>query len=472
MSQSQPPAWLNPPSERRQGERRASADRRAQPARRAAARRAPAAGSETAERRSQRERRGQAERRSQSERRAVQRRRAAAPPGVAERRYLLVATILLLIYGLVMAYSASSAKAYFAYGTSWYLFERQLVYALVGVVAMFVVARVDYTWWRRLALPLALFVGLLLMAVLVPGIGSQINGARRWIIVGGQSVTPSEFAKIAAVMLVAALIAERPADVLRGRGFLRLFALGVVPAGGLIMLEPDLGTTMVLTLAVVSVLVAAGARLRHLVTLGMAGALTVLALIVVEPYRMQRLTAFIDPWRDPTGPGMQTVQSLISIASGRIFGVGLGNSIQKFGYLPEQTTDSITGIIGEELGLLGLLALIGFYVFLAWAGYRIALSCRELFGKLLATGIVTAVVGQAFINIAAALGLLPLTGIPLPLVSLGGTSLLVVLIGIGIVANIATNRRSYIVVSPERRSSAHRRRRDGRAHDTRPRSRG
>lgn len=482
MPEQQLPAWLSPPPEGRQTERRRQPERRGSATSPAAPPPAPAA-----RKRSSRAKTGAAkaptgtaqartvaaqERRTGADRRGAQRRRAAKlPPGVAERRYLLAATILLLIYGLVMAYSASAAKAFFTYGSSWYFFERQLVYAVLGVVAMFVLARVDYRWWRRLALPLAIVVGILLVAVLIPGVGTQINGARRWILLGGQSLTPGEFAKMAAIMLVAGLAAERPREVLQAGGFARLVLIGIVPAGALIMLEPDLGTTIVLALAVVAVLVAAGSRLRHLLTLCLAAALAVLALIAVEPYRMQRLTAFIDPWQNPRGAGMQTVQSLVSIASGRIFGVGLGNSIQKFGFLPEQTTDSITGIIGEELGLLGLLALIGFYVFLAWAGYRIALSCRELFGKLLATGIVTAIVGQAFINIAAALGLLPLTGIPLPLVSLGGTSLVVVLMGIGIVANIATNRRSYIVVSVERRGGAHRRRRDGGAHDARPRRR-
>jgi len=195
-------------------------------------------------------------------------------------------------------------------------------------------------------------------------------------------------------------------------------------------------------------------------------------LILVEPYRLARLVTFLDPWKDPQGSGFQATQSLISIASGRIFGVGLGNSVQKFGFLPEQGTDMITGIIGEELGLIGLVLLLALYVALAWACFRIALNCKEVFGKLLATGITAIIIGQACINIGAALGLLPLTGVPLPLVSLGGTSLLVVLAGLGILLNIATNRRSHIVVSAQRRDRTARRGGDRRAPAADARRRG
>jgi cell division protein FtsW len=215
---------------------------------------------------------------------------------------------------------------------------------------------------------------------------------------------------------------------------------------------------------VVAVLVAAGARVRHLAALATGGGALVLMLIVAAPYRMARFTAFLHPLHDTQGTNWQATQSLISIASGHFFGVGLGNSVQKFGFLPEHNTDMITGIIGEELGLFGLLLLVGCYVFLAWAAFRIALSCRELFGKLLAAGIISMLVGQAAINIGAALGLLPLTGVPLPLVSVGGTSLVVVLAGIGILLNIATNRRSHIGVSPAGSGGPSGRGRNGRPH--------
>jgi cell division protein FtsW len=366
----------------------------------------------------------------------------------------MLVTFMLVVYGLVMAYSASAAEAYFSNHPSFYFFGRQLVWVCIGVSAMWLLSRVDYAWLRKAAMPIAGIALAGLLLVLVPGIGSVVNGARRWIYLGGQGVQPSEFAKLAAVVLIAALVVRRPWEVTTLKGFLRLTVIGIVPAAALIMLEPDLGTTLVLVVAVVAVLIAAGAPLRYLFGLFFVGVFAVLTLIAVEPYRLERLTTFFDPWKDQQGSGYQATQSLISIASGRVFGVGLGNSVQKFGFLPEQTTDMITGIIGEELGLIGLLVLLALYAALAWVCFRIALNCKDLFGKLLATGITAIIVGQACINVGAALGLLPLTGVPLPLVSLGGTSMLVVLGGLGIMLNISTNRRSHIGVSARRRDGA------------------
>jgi cell division protein FtsW len=390
-------------------------------------------------------------------------RRSAGPPaatlgpGVAERRTLMLVTFMLVVYGLVMSYSASAAEAYFSDHPSFYFFGRQLVWVAIGVGAMWFLSRLDYAWFRKAAVPIAglAFAGLLL--VLVPGVGTVVNGARRWIYLGGQGVQPSEFAKLACVVLVATLIVRRPREVLTLSGFLRLAAIGILPAATLIMLEPDLGTTLVLVTAVAAVIVAAGAPLRYLFGLFVAGAAAVLVLIAVEPYRLERLVTFLDPWKDQQGSGYQATQSLISIASGRVFGVGLGNSVQKFGFLPEQTTDMITGIIGEELGLAGLLVLLALYAALAWVCFRIALNCKDLFGKLLATGITGIIIGQACINVGAALGVLPLTGVPLPLVSLGGTSMLVVLAGLGIMLNISTNRRSHVGrARPQRRHAGSR----------------
>ena len=440
---------------------RSDADRRAAE-RRAGAGRTPARERRSSDRRSS-ERRSAADapERAQRASAAQPARRSSASrakpsamvlgPGVAERRALMLVTFLLVVYGLVMAYSASSAQAYFEHGSSFYLFGRQVMWVCIGVGTMYVLSRVDYAWFRRAALPLAGLALAGLLIVLVPGVGSVINGARRWIYLGGQGIQPSEFAKLAAVVLVAALIVKLPREVLTLKGFLRLAGIGIVPAAALIMLEPDLGTTLVLVTAVVAVLVAGGAPLRYLFGLAATGIFAVLALIAVEPYRLERLVTFFDPWKDQQGSGYQATQSLISIASGRLFGVGLGNSVQKFGFLPEQTTDMITGIIGEELGLIGLLVLLTLYAALAWACFRIALNTKDLFGKLLATGITAIIIGQACINVGAALGLLPLTGVPLPLVSLGGTNMLVVLAGLGIMLNIATNRRSHIAVSAQRR---------------------
>jgi cell division protein FtsW len=465
-----PAPWVNAPSERRTGaERRADAERRAAE-RRADPRRG--ADGEAAERRAA-ERRA-AERRAAERRAAADRSASTAPgPGQVERRVLILATVLLLLYGLVMAYSASAAQAYFTYGSSSYLLLRQLVFAGVGVGAMLILSRVDFDLYRRFAGLLYAVALALTVLALVPGIGMEIRGARRWLDVAGQSLQPSELAKLAVVCFLAATIARAPRLLDTAGGVTRLVVVGIIPFGLVVgLLQKDLGTTLVLCVGAFAVLVAAGARWRHLFALVMVIPVLVGVLIAVEPYRVERIIAFLDPWAYAQTSGFQVTQSLVSIASGHVFGVGLGNSVQKFGFLPEETTDMITAIIGEELGLVGLLVLIGLYVFLAWAAFRVALSCRELFGKLLAVGIASLIVGQAFINIGAALGVVPLTGIPLPLVSLGGSSLVVVLAGVGILLNIATNRRSFIVVSSRRDDGPARRRRDGRAPVAGARGRG
>jgi len=369
-------------------------------------------------------------------------------------RLLVFATVTLLLFGLVMAYSASTAQGHFAYGSHWYFLKKQLIFAFAGVGLMIVLSRIDYRVWRRFAFPLVAGVAGLLLLVAVPGIGATINGARRWIDFGFATLQPSEFAKPAAVLLAAALIVGRGAPVTTLKGLARVVAVSLLPLALLIMIGKDLSTTIVLTLAIGAVLVAAGSRWRHLLGFGLLLPAVAGMLILVEPYRTARLTAFLDPWAYADTSGFQTTQSLISVASGQVFGVGLGNSVQKFGFLPEQTTDMITGIIGEELGLVGLLVLLALYAALAWVCFRIALNCKDLFGKLLATGITAVVIGQACINVGAALGVLPLTGVPLPLVSLGGTSMLVVLAALGIMLNISTNRRSHIGVSAQRRDGA------------------
>ena len=384
----------------------------------------------------------------------------------------MLVTFLLVAYGLVMAYSASAAEAYFEHGSSFHYLGRQILWVALGVGALVLLSRTDYAWFRKLAIPFAGLSLAGLVLVLAPGVSVPVNGARRWIFLGGQGVQPSELAKLACVVLVAALIVRRPREVLGLWGFLRLAVVGILPAAALIMLEPDMGTTLVLVAAVAAVFVAAGTPLRYLIGLAATGVVAVLLLIVTEPYRLERLVAFLDPWKDQQGSGYQVTQSLISIASGRVFGVGLGNSVQKFGFLPEQTTDMITGIIGEELGLVGLLVLLVLYAALACVCFRIALDCKDLFGKLLAAGITGIVAGQACLNVGAAVGALPLTGVPLPLVSVGGTNLLVVLGCLGIMMNIATNRRSHIAVSAQRRDGAAGGRRDRRSPAAGARRRG
>jgi len=379
-------------------------------------------------------------------------------------RLLLVSAVALLLFGLVMAYSASTYQAYFSYGSSWYFLKKQLLFAGIGLVVMFVLSRTDYRLLRKLALPAALGVAGLLVLVALPGVGTTINGARRWIDVFGTSLQPSELAKPVTVLLLAALLAARPAFLKSFKGFLIVTAVAFLPMAGLILVGKDLSTTVVLALGVCAVLIVAGVRWGHLLTAGAFAAGVFGILIMTAPWRMARFTAFLDPWAHADTSGFQATQSLISVASGHVFGVGLGNSVQKSGFLPEQTTDMITGVIGEELGLVGILILVFLYGMLAWAGMRLATTCREPFARYVCTGLTMMVVGQALLNLGAAMGMLPIMGVPLPLVSCGGTSLLAVLAGVGIMLNIANNRRSHIVVSPERRRRAGGGRGDRRPH--------
>jgi cell division protein FtsW len=351
-----------------------------------------------------------------------------------EWNLLVLVTVALVLFGLVMVYSATSASAVLGGGNATGYLERQAMYAAVGFALMIAAARSDFRRLRTLA-P-GLVVGSLVLCVAVLGIGERINGARRWLAFGPAAFQPSELAKLALVVWAAAYLARTPPpqtlrDLARPIGLLA----GVFCA--LILVEPDLGTVITIVLMLGAVLLVSGTRLP---TLGAAYAI-VLALGALaawsSPYRRARLFTFLDPWKDPLGAGLQNVQAQISLGSGGIFGRGLGQGLEKIHYLPEAHTDMIFAVIGEELGLVGGAVLIAGYCAFAYAGLRIALGCRDPFGKRLAAGITALVCGQAAINLAAVLGLAPLTGIPLPFVSYGGSSLVVGLASVGILLNIA-----------------------------------
>jgi cell division protein FtsW len=271
--------------------------------------------------------------------------------------------------------------------------------------------------------------------VLVPGIGIAANGSRRWLGAGPLQFQPSELAKLALVLYAALLIAGRPARVRSLQGVRPLIVLAGAMAL-LVVVEPDLGTAMVICLTLGALLVVGGVSMRHLLIL--FGGLAALALLaaVIEPYRRERLTSFIDPWADPQGSGFQSVQAMIAIGSGGLFGVGLGESVQKLFYLPEAHTDMILAVIGEELGLLGMAGVLFFYGMIAYAGLRSARMAKDLYAKLLAAGITSVILIQATVNFFAVLGVLPLTGVPLPFISYGNSNLVVLLAGMGILINV------------------------------------
>ena len=375
---------------------------------------------------------------------------------------LVLLTLGLVAFGLVMVYSASSARAMLAAGDPAYYLKRQALYALLGLGLLALMARVDFRKLRYAGGPLLAVSFFLLVAVLA--VGTEVNGARRWLSTGIIDFQPSELAKFALALWVAALLVRRPVPTSLGE-LLRPLGLVVGLACGLILIEPDLGTAIAIAVMTTAMLVVAGTQLRLLFAGAGISAAFVLTAIWLEPYRRARLFSFLDPWQDPDGAGFQSVQAMIALGSGGFFGVGLGESVQKVYYLPEASTDMIFAIVGEELGLFGSLAVIAAFALFGYVGFNVALRCRDPFGKVLATGITALICGQAAVNMSAVLGLLPLTGIPLPFVSYGGSSLVIGLTSVGVLLNIAANGTAVEAEVPDRR------RRDGRARAAGDRSR-
>ena len=365
-----------------------------------------------------------------------------------EQRLLVLVTLGLVAFGLVMVFSATSAAATLGEGDPMRFLVKQGAYAVAGVGVLLALSRFDYHRLRALA-PL-LLVSALVLCVAVLVVAPEVNGARRWFLLGPASFQPSELAKLALCVWVCALLARRRVPGTLGE-LMRPVGTVTLLLGGLILLQPDLGTTISLCLMVFGVLVVSGLPARLLVTAGSLAVGLGVAAIWMEPYRRARVFSFLDPWRDAEGSGFQTVQAIIGIGSGGIPGRGLGEGVQKVFYLPEAHTDMIFAIVGEELGLVGSTLVVGAFTTFAWAGFRLALRCRDPFGKRLAAGITTLVCGQAAVNLAAVLGIAPLTGIPLPFVSYGGSSLVVLLAAVGILLNIAVNERVVQARVPDRR---------------------
>jgi len=359
--------------------------------------------------------------------------------GQLEQRLLVLVTLALVAFGLVMVYSATSASAAIGDGDPMTYLKRHAIYAVLGVGLMIVASRFDNRRLRLLAPPLVLASIVLCVAVLA--VAPEINGAKRWLYFGPVSFQPSELAKLSLLLFAAGYLARNGAPRSLGELWRPIGLLATVFAG-LFLVQPDLGTTISLMLMLSGMLVVAGVPAR---TLAAAGGLAVtlgLVAIWASPYRRERLLSFLDPWADPEDAGFQTVQATIGFGSGGLTGEGLGQSVQKINYLPEAHTDMILAIIGEELGLIGTTAVIAAFAAFAFAGFTIALRARDPYGKLLAAGITSLVCGQAAVNLGAVLGIAPLTGIPLPFVSFGGTSLLVLLASVGILLNIAVDERA------------------------------
>ena len=371
-------------------------------------------------------------------------RRVAAPqetrpnPGFA---FLLGVVGLLIVVGLVMVLSASSDQAIRHAQSPWSYFERQVLWVTLGGVALAVATYIDYRVWRRFGVMLLAGVTGLLLLVLVPGIGLVVNGSRRWLGLGSWRVQPSELAKLALIVFTADLLTRRADRMHDTRFTFRPIALVVVVLAALIMKQPDMGTTIIVCSIAAALLFVAGAPTRALATAGFVAVAGGGLLGVVAPYRLHRLLSFLHPERDAGNTGYQSVQGRVGMATGRWFGVGLGASREKTGYLPNAHTDFIFAVIGEEVGFIGCVVVVALFVAFAVLGVRAAVRAPDRFGTLLAIGVTAWIVVQALVNVGAVVGLLPVTGVPLPFVSFGGSSMLISMGAVGMLANVARQGR-------------------------------
>ncbi|UOQ43134.1 stage V sporulation protein E [Halobacillus salinarum] len=351
--------------------------------------------------------------------------------------WLTAAIIGILVIGIVMVYSSSNIWSEYKFNDAWYFAKRQMLFAAAGIMAMITLSRIPYYTWYRHAKWILIICLIFLIGVLIPGVGMVRGGARSWIGVGMFSIQPSEFMKLGLIIFLARFLSERQKKMASFQeGFLPGLTIIAIPFA-LIMLQPDLGTGVVMVGTCLVMMFAAGARIGHFMLIAGAGAAGMVGLIASAPYRIKRITAFLHPWEDPLGSGFQIIQSLYAIGPGGLLGMGLGNSMQKFFYLPEPQTDFIFAVLAEELGFLGGIGLLGLFFLLLWRGIRTSLYAPDLFGTLLSLGIVGMISIQVMINVSVVTGLIPVTGITLPLVSYGGSSLTLTLASLGLLLSVS-----------------------------------
>ena len=363
---------------------------------------------------------------------------------------LLLLSVTLDVIGLVMVLSASSVEALARYGSSWVFFEKQLMWVALGAVVMAVTMRIDYHRWRQLSVPLLVGTTCLLLAVLVPHLGVSVSGSSRWLGFGSFRIQPSELVKMALVIYAADVLARRIERRGEVRGALRGVMLVFLFVAALIFKQPDMGTALVVSAIFFGMLFAAGMPRRTMAKLLGSAVVAAFVLGMAEPYRKARLLSFLHPWADRSSTGYQVVQSLVGLGSGGVSGVGLGASRAKWGFLPNAHTDFIFSIIGEELGLIGAVIVVVLFAAFAVAGLRAGKRAPDPFGALLAVGISVWITAQAVLNIGAVIGILPVTGVPLPLVSFGGSSLTIVMGAIGVLLNVAGQERQGSAGAGER----------------------
>ena len=352
---------------------------------------------------------------------------------------LFISVMVLILFGLVMIYSASSIWAEYKFNDSFKYVKQQLLFIIIGIILMLGISKIDYKWYYTKTNKILLICLFLLVLVLIPGIGSVRNGSRSWFGIGSFGIQPSEFAKLGLIIFSAKYLSNN-------KKYLKSIFKGVIPLlsvvftiFGLIMLQPDFGTGMIIVVSILAMMFIAGVSIKFFLTLGGIGVFGIIGLIIAAPYRMDRITSFIDPWKDPLGTGFQIIQSLYSIGPGGILGQGFLNSRQKQFYLPEPQTDFIFSIISEEFGFLGVIIVTSLFFMILYRGIKIALNTKDEFSKYLAFGMVFQILIQAIMNLLVVIGSIPITGVTLPFLSYGGSSLLISMISIGILLNISRN---------------------------------
>jgi cell division protein FtsW len=387
---------------------------------------------------------------AQSTRTDVRRREVSRHPSTNEppRRFtgnaaiLLGIVVLLNLIGLLMVLSASSVHALQAYGSSWVFFKRQIVWVLAGGVGLLLASRVDYRRWGKLAIPMLALTGILLVAVLIPGLGVAVNGSSRWLRAGPLSLQPSELGKLALILFGAGLLSTRFERMSETRVTMRPVLVIFGGLALLVMAQPDMGTTIVLTAIFLTLIFVAGTPMRPLGKIAFSFLALGYLAARLEPYRWARMASFRDPFADVANTGYQLAQSLVGLGTGGLTGLGLGASRAKWGFLPNAHTDFIFAILGEEFGMVGSVLTVLLFLAFAVIGVRIALRAPDRFGALVAAGITAWVAGQAFLNIGVVVGALPVTGVPLPFLSFGGSSLVFTMVATGILLNIAAQGRT------------------------------
>lgn len=335
-----------------------------------------------------------------------------------------------------MIYSASYIWAEYKYGDALKYVKNQGLFLIIGIILMIIISKIDYKLYMKKSNVILIGCFVLLILVLIPGIGTVRNGSRSWFGIGSFGIQPSEFAKLGMIIFTSKYLANNDKATKNLKGILPILGL-TLTIFGLIMLQPDFGTGTILVMSIIGILFVAGLNIKYFIKLGVVGVAGVVGLIVAAPYRLSRILSYLNPWSDPLGSGFQIIQSLYAIGPGGLFGYGFGNSRQKHFFLPEPQTDFIFAIISEELGFLGCLFVIGLFVIICYYGFKVSKNSNDLFGKYLSFGLIFQLAFQAVLNLMVVTGLIPVTGVTLPFLSYGGSSLLVSMASMGILLNIS-----------------------------------